>query len=133
MSFTNKNFVQIKFKLPLFWKFSIAIMFIVIVFGSINSILIYNNVQSTLHTETKKRALFIANSVANQITSALLFENHVTLQNTINGIKKIDSAIAYIFVLDVQDNLVVHTFEDVFPQSLILANSLSDNQRTIHS
>jgi len=133
MSFTNKNFVQIKFKLPLFWKFSIAIIFIVIVFGSINSILIYNNVQSTLHTETKKRALFIANSVANQITSALLFENHVTLQNTINGIKKIDSAIAYIFVLDVQDNLVVHTFEDVFPQSLILANSLSDNQRTIHS
>jgi len=133
MSFTNKNVVQIKFKLPLFWKFSIAIMFIVIVFGSINSILIYNNVQSTLHTETKKRALFIANSVANQITSALLFENHVTLQNTINGIKKIDSAIAYIFVLDVQDNLVVHTFEDVFPQSLILANSLSDNQRTIHS
>ncbi|MEJ5351382.1 MAG: ATP-binding protein [Melioribacteraceae bacterium] len=129
MSFTNKNFGQIKFKLPLFWKFSIAIIFIVIIFGSINSILIYNNVQSALHTETQKRALFIANSVANQITTALLFEDYVTLQNTISSIKKIDPTIEYIFVLDVQDNLVVHTFEDAFPQSLILANSLNDNQQ----
>ncbi|MFA3781631.1 ATP-binding protein [Melioribacteraceae bacterium 4301-Me] len=129
MSFTNKSFRQIKFKMPLFWKFSLAIVTIVLVFGSINSILIYNNVQSALQTETEKRALFIAKSISNQITSALLFEDYVALQNTINSIKNIDSAIAYIFVLDVNDNLVVHTFEDVFPRSLILANSLSDNQQ----
>ena len=129
MSFTNKNLRPIKFKLPLFWKFSIAIIFIVIVFGSINSILIYNNVQTSLQQETEKRGLFIAKSIANQITSALLFEDYVTLQNTINSIKNIDSAIAYIFVLDVQGKLVVHTFEDSFPQSLISANTVSDNQQ----
>lgn len=129
MSFTNKNFRAIKFKLPLFWKFSIAIIFIVVVFGSINSILIYNNVQASLHQETEKRGLFIAKSIANQITSALLFEDYVALQNTINSIKNIDSAIAYIFVLDVQGKLVVHTFEDSFPQSLISANTVSDNQQ----
>ncbi|GAB4134376.1 MAG: hypothetical protein Fur0015_07480 [Ignavibacteriales bacterium] len=129
MRFTNKNFRQIKFKLPLFWKFSIAIIFIVIVFGSINSILIYNNVQASLQQETEKRGLFIAKSITNQITSALLFEDYVALQNIINGIKNIDSAIAYIFVLDVQGKLVVHTFEDAFPPNLILANSLSDNQQ----
>jgi two-component system NtrC family sensor kinase len=44
MNFTNKHLRPIKFKLQLFWKFSIAIIFTVIVFGSINSILIYNNV-----------------------------------------------------------------------------------------
>jgi two-component system NtrC family sensor kinase len=129
MNSTDKTLGQIKFKLPLFWKFSIAIILIVIVFGSINSILIYNNVQASLQQETEKRGLFIAKSIANQITSALLFEDYVSLQNTINSIKNIDSAIAYIFVLDVQENLVVHTFEEFFPKSLIIANAINDNQQ----
>jgi two-component system NtrC family sensor kinase len=88
MSFINKNLRPIKFKLPLFWKFSIAIIFIVILFGSINSILIYNNVQASLHQETEKRGLFIAKSIANQITSALLFEDYVALQNYNQQYKK---------------------------------------------
>jgi len=129
MNFTNKNLRPIKFKLQLFWKFSIAIIFTVIVFGSINSILIYNNVQASLQQETEKRGVFIAKSIANQIISPLLFEDYIALQNTINSIKNIDPAIAYIFVLDVNNNLVVHTFEDVFPRSLILANSLNEDQQ----
>jgi two-component system NtrC family sensor kinase len=120
---------KLKFKLPLFWKFSIAIIFIVIVFGSINSILIYNNVQASLQRETEKRGIFIAKSIANQIISPMLFEDYIALQNTINNIKNIDSAIAYIFVLDEYDNLVVHTFENEFPRNLIYANSLNDNQQ----
>ena len=129
MNFTNKHLRPIKFKLQLFWKFSIAIIFTVIVFGSINSILIYNNVQASLQQETEKRGVFIAKSIANQIISPLLFEDYIALQNTINSIKNIDPAIAYIFVLDVNNNLVVHTFEDVFPRSLILANSLNEDQQ----
>ena len=127
MNFTNKHLRPIKFKLQLFWKFSIAIIFIVIVFGSINSILIYNNVQASLQQETEKRGVFIAKSIANQIISPLLFEDYISLQNTINSIKNIDPAIAYIFLLDVNNNLVVLTFEDVFPSSLILANCLNED------
>ena len=119
----------IKFKLPLFWKFSIAIIFIVIVFGSINSILIYNNVQSALQTETEKRALFIANSISHQIVSSLLFEDYVTLQNVINGIKEIDQNIDYIFIVDSKSNIVVHTFPINFPTQLLDANRLDENQK----
>lgn len=119
----------IKFKLPLFWKFSIAIIFIVIVFGSINSILIYNNVQSALQTETEKRALFIANSISHQIVSSLLFEDYVTLQNVINGIKEIDQNIDYIFIVDSKSNIVVHTFPINFPTQLLAVNRLDENQK----
>lgn len=129
MHFTDNKFQQIKFRVPLFWKFSIAIIFIVIVFGSINSILIYNNVQSALQTETEKRALFIANSISHQIVSSLLFEDYVTLQNIINGIKEIDQNIDYIFIVDSKGNVVVHTFPINFPTQLLDANRVDENQK----
>ncbi|MGB9664065.1 MAG: ATP-binding protein [Ignavibacteria bacterium] len=117
-----------KFKLPLFWKFSLAIITIVLIFGSINSILIYNNVQTALQTETEKRALFIARSIANQITSSILFEDYISLQNTISSIKEIDENIFYIFIADNKNNVLVHSFSTNFPSELIDANAVSENQ-----
>ena len=115
-------------KLPLFWKFSIAIITIVFIFGSINSILIYNNVQSSLQNETQKRALFIANTISKQITQSILFEDFITLQNNINSFKDIDKGIFYIFVLDNKKNVLAHTFESDFPSNLISLNNLRENQ-----
>lgn len=119
---------QFKYKLPLFWKFSLAIIAIVLVFGSINSILIYNNVQSALQSETEKRAMFIANSISQQITSSLLFEDYISLQNNINVIKEIDESILYIFIVDNKKRVIVHTFPDNFPSQLSEANVLKENQ-----
>lgn len=121
-----------KFKLTLFWKFTIAITAIVILFGSINSILIYRNVQNALKVESEKRGLFIAKSLAGQIVSAFLFEDYVAMQNTINNVKAIDPSISYIFILGENEKVIVHTFEENFPEQLISANTLSENS-TAHS
>lgn len=121
---------SIKIKVPLFWKFSLAIIIIVLVFGTINSVLIYHNVKSSLEEETKKRALFIANSIARQVTSSALFEDYISIQNIINGIKEIDSNISYIFILDNKNDVVVHTFEGKFPVKLIGINNVSDGLRS---
>ena len=128
--FTDGKMKTLRFKLPLFWKFSLAIISIVLIFGSINSILIYNNVQTALQSETKKRALFIANSISNQITSSILFEDYISLQNTLNSIKEIDENIFYIFIVDDKNQVVVHTFTTNFPVDLINANVLSENQKS---
>ncbi|MBI2418706.1 MAG: two-component sensor histidine kinase, partial [Ignavibacteriales bacterium] len=117
---------NVRFHLPLFWKFSIAIVFIVLVFGSINSILIYKNVRTSLRHETEKRGLFIAKSITNQVSTMLLFEDYVGLENALNTIKNIDNAIDYIFILDGKNELLVHTFPDEFPSDLINANSLGE-------
>lgn len=126
---TDDEMKSFSFKLPLFWKFSFAIISIVLIFGSINSILIYNNVQTALQSETKKRALFIANSISNQITTSILFEDYISLQNTINSIKEIDDNIFYIFVLDNKNRLLVHTFKTDLPLDLLRANILKENQK----
>lgn len=128
--FTDNKMKTLRFKLPLFWKFSVAIISIVLIFGSINSILIYNNVQTALQAETKKRALFIANSISNQITSYILFEDYISLQNTLNSIKEIDENIFYIFILDNKDQVIVHTFTSDIPDDLIEANTLMENQKS---
>jgi two-component system NtrC family sensor kinase len=122
-----------KVKVPLFWKFSIAIVVIVLVFGTINSVLIYQNVKSSLEEETRKRALFIANSITRQVTSLVLFEDYIGLQNIIYGIKEIDSSISYIFILDNKNDVVVHTFEGKFPLKLLGINSINDSTQLYSS
>ena len=49
-----------RIKINLFWKFSLAIIFIVAVFGSINAYLIWRNVQLALEKESEKRGLYIS-------------------------------------------------------------------------
>jgi len=122
-----------KVKVPLFWKFSIAIVVIVLVFGTINSVLIYQDVKSSLEEETRKRALFIANSITRQVTSLVLFEDYIGLQNIIYGIKEIDSSISYIFILDNKNDVVVHTFEGKFPLKLLGINSINDSTQLYSS
>ena len=126
--FINEKMKPFRIKVPLFWKFSIAIITIVFIFGSINSILIYNNVQSSLQNETLKRALFVAKTISREITESILFEDFISLQNNINSFMDIDEGIFYIFVLDNQKNVLVHTFENNFPTSLLSLNELKENQ-----
>ena len=119
-----------KIQLPLFWKFSIAVVLIVLLFGSINTVLIYRDVKNALREEIQKRGLFIAQSLAEQITSSLLFEDYATVQNIINGIKSIDNSIAYIIVVDEADSTVVSTFGSDVPAALLNANDLGNGQES---
>lgn len=125
----TKNKIK-KFSLPLFWKFSIAIITIVIIFGTINSVLIYHNVQSALKTESEKRGLFIAKSLARQIVPSFLFEDHVAMQNIIDNIKSTDPSISYIFVLEENNDVIVNTFENYLPPELGTANYVPDNSES---
>ncbi len=115
--------MKYKFKLPLFWKFTIAITCIVIVFGTINSFLIYRNVHGALLEEIKNKGLFAARTLAKQATPLFLFEDYVALQNLINEAKTIDTTIIYVFVLDASKNVVVSTFENNVPSQLKEINS----------
>ena len=121
---------MIRFKLPLFWKFTISIVLIVIVFGSINSIVIYKNVQTSLQNETEKRGLFIAESISKQLTSPFLFEDYLTMQNIINDVKVIDKSIDYIFITDGKGKVLVHTFENELPEKLKSANMIREEEPT---
>ncbi len=114
-----------KISLPLFWKFTIALVLIVVTFGSINALLIWKSVSSSLETELDKRARFIAKSIASQTVTPLLYDDYVTLQKLLDDIQETDSTISYAFILSGKGKVIAHTFEDNVPSPLIKANPAS--------
>jgi two-component system NtrC family sensor kinase len=114
-----------KISLPLFWKFTIALVLIVVTFGSINALLIWKSVSSSLETELDKRARFIAKSIASQAVTPLLYDDYVTLQKLLDDIQEADSTISYAFILSGKGKVIAHTFEDNVPSPLIKANPAS--------
>ncbi|RMH78556.1 MAG: two-component sensor histidine kinase, partial [Calditrichaeota bacterium] len=108
-----------RFFVPLFWKFSLAIIAVVAVFGSINIYLIWDRVYAALQRESQKRGIYISRSLARQLVDPLLYEDYVTAQNLLVNIQNIDSTITYAFVVDPLDKVVLHTFEDGFPYQLL--------------
>lgn len=108
-----------KFKLPLFWKFSISIVLIVIIFGSINIYLVRKSIYSTFENELEKRGKFITKSIADRAIRPLLYDDVPALFELLNSIKSIDSNIVYILILDGQNHVLAHTFDSHVPDSLI--------------
>ena len=114
--------------IPLFWKFTISIIAIVCIFGSTNVILIWNNVYKALENESEKRGLYIGHSLAEESIDLLLYEDYITLQHLVENVTEIDSSVKYVFILNEQKKVLVHTFLSGFPYELIKANTIEDEQ-----
>ncbi len=117
-----------KFSLPLFWKFTIAIIFIVAVFGSINVYLLYQSVFSSLEKELDKRALLIVKTLAAQATNPIVYDDIVSLQKLVDDLQLAEPGLAYVFILDNNNRVIAHSFKKEIPEELIVSNSLPQNQ-----
>lgn len=115
--------------IPIFWKFSISIIIIVTIFGSINLIFIRSNVTLSLKKESEKRAKYIAKNLASQSVDPLLYGDYITLQKLVSEIRDKDSSVAYAFILAKKGNIVLHNFSGSIPSKLISSNSLIKNQK----
>lgn len=118
-----------RFYLPLFWKFIIAIISIVALFGSVNVILILRNVTDSLQKESQKRIRFIVENLADQAIDLILFEDFIPLQNFVDGIMERDKTIAYIFILGKDKKVMVHSFSQGVPAELLYNNLAVDGPR----
>jgi len=108
-----------KLNFPLFWKFVIAIVTIVSIFGSINAYLIWYNLQQALEKESEKRATFIAKNLSNQLVNPLLYEDYVSAQKLIEEAIQLDDFLEYAFILDIDNKILLHTFPHNFPKNLL--------------
>jgi len=120
-----------KFYFPLFWKFTLAIIFIVVLFGSINAYLIWEDVQKSLEKESQKRALFIGKNIAEQVVTPLLFEDYISVQKILDETRAIDNTVEYIFIVGEDKNIIAHTFETEFPAQLLNANISDSDEKEI--
>ena len=117
-----------KISLPLFWKFTIAIIAIVAIFGSVNVFFIRDSIYKTLRSELEKRGLVIARSVAEKSITWILYDDIASLYKLVNEVNNIDSSVAYVFILNGKNEVIAHTFETGIPQSLIDANKINRNK-----
>lgn len=105
------RFLSNKPYLPLFWKFSIAITVVVIIFGSINYSLIRDNITRTLEKELKYRLKFILNTLSEQLTNSILVSDYLSIQTIINTAKMNDSTIKFILLVDSNKEIIAHSFD----------------------
>lgn len=114
--------------LPLFWKFTIALLLIVLIYGFFNVFMIKKSVKNSLVHESEKKGLFIAKSIAEKSVSYILFDDISSLYISIDRLMHLDSSIHYIFILNNNNEVVAHTFKKNIPGGLIEANPLKLNQ-----
>lgn len=117
-----------KIFLPLFWKFSIALIFMVVVFGSINIYFIRNSVYETFETELLKHSTSKAKMVADMAIQPLLYNNITSLNEMVSNVKQTDKDLAYILILDGKNHVIAHTFYKAIPEKLIDANILKPGE-----
>ncbi len=118
---------EFKFKLSLFNKLLIAIVVIVVVFGAINITIVRNSVHNSLDAEIEKRSIIISKAISEQALPNILAGNISALNSLINNVIDIDPSIYYIFILDENNEVIAHSFENAVPTNLINANAIYDN------
>ena len=116
-----------RFFLPIFWKFTIAIIAIVSIFGSISVALMWHHVIRALQSESEKKGLYVAKNLATQATDPILYEDHINLQKLVDGVKDIDASIIYAFIMGENNKVFVHTFPVGVPVELLKANTIPEN------
>ena len=109
--------------LPLFWKFAIAIIVVVFVFGSINFYLIWTYTNRGIESETRHRLEFYAQTIAREVAShALEAGSAQHLQRLVNSLAASDTLIAYAVLFTGPDSLIVETFKDGLPANFFRLN-----------
>lgn len=119
---TNKLFV------PLFWKFTIAITTIVTIFGSINLYFINFAVYDLFEKEINRHGITITKSVAERSVDDILYDDLSSLNKLVADKKRIDPNIAYIFIVDENNHILAHSFNDIVPLSLLSLKTNKDKE-----
>ena len=120
---SNKLFI------PLFWKFSLAIIVVVLLFGSINYSIVKKNITKTVENELRNRLKFIANTLAEQLTNSILIDDYLSIQTIINTAKMNDSTIKFILLVDKNNKILVHSFENDIPNNIKFNYHCTDSCR----
>lgn len=115
-------------------KFAALVITTVLLFGTINLLLIYRGISTALTNELQKRIVSLGrNMVTNSITP-LLYEDIMGLQTMVDNMLLLNPDIGYCFVLDRNYHVLVHSFENGFPEGLLnIHNSFSEQEYQIIS
>ncbi len=78
-----------------------------------------NDDLAEMRNHLQKRGITIAASLAAQSRDLVLTDNRFTLYKLVNDTLAADTDIVYIFILDTDGNVLIHTFDNGFPDDLL--------------
>jgi two-component system NtrC family sensor kinase len=115
--------------LRLFWKFTLAIIAIVAIFGSINLYFINFSVYHLFEDELNRHGIITATSIAERSIDPIVYDDLAALNKLVSDQKRIDSSVAYVFVINEKEQVLAHTFDENVPTDLIRCN-IPDDAKT---
>ena len=72
--------------------------------------------------------MVIARGIAEKSINWILYDDIASLYKLIDEVSSIDSSVAYVFILNGNNKVIAHTFENGMPQNLIDANKIGKNK-----
>lgn len=115
-----------KIKIPLFWKFTVAIVTIVAIFGAINLYFINFALFDLSNKEINRHGISTAKIIVERSIDPILYDDIPYLNKIVSDNLKIDPSIAYIIILDKSNKIIAHTFENSLPVNLLEINKVND-------
>ena len=109
-------------KLTIFNKFIIPAILVVLVFGLINILFLWNSVYNSFEKEIDKRCIVLSKIISEKIATPMVYGDILNMYNILDDIKKSDENVAYVFLIDASGNVVAETYDFKIPKNLITAN-----------
>jgi len=110
--------------IPIFWKFAFTIILVVFIFGSINLYILWRSVYRSFEKEIEKRSVVLSSIISEKILSPIVYDDIITINNVLVEMQRSDTSIAYIFVTDINGQVLAKSFSLKIPISLIEANAI---------
>jgi signal transduction histidine kinase len=108
----------------------IGIVAVCIFFAALSMVWYTNrDVSAALEHELRDQGIAISQSLAEQCTNLVLTNDALNLHNLITNQLDSDHDMAYVYISDSMDNIVVHTFNGGFPIDLIGINNVEPSQQ----
>jgi len=116
---------------PLFWKFTVLLVLVVLIFSLANIVLLWTTVYKSFESEINKRSTVLAKIVAEKAITPLVYEDNLSLYRILDEVKQTDPTIAYIFILNNFNHVVAKTYDVDISNDLIKVNTLAGNEQHI--
>jgi two-component system, NtrC family, sensor kinase len=107
-------------------KITIGMIFLLILFGGSIYLTANRILSEALLEENRSRGLLIASNLAARTTEPILVMDFLRLKDLVDEAIRLDNDIHYAFILNTQEEILVHTFPRGFPIESKTANSVHD-------
>ena len=103
-------------------KLILAVTSIILIIGIVSSVYLFNFQTAMMTSELQDKGISITRNLAENSVNPILTDDVLKLQHLIENIIIAESDVAYVFILDGEGNVIVHTFEGGFPSALKAVN-----------